>query len=97
MNTMTKQALKKIDQRTSRTEQQRQALAAAMPDVRDVVKKHGLVAVRSCVNKLHEFDKKEQEAKKLREEADAISRKLNDEADELERKLEQQRKARLTG
>lgn len=89
--------IKKVERTISRTEKQKRANAAAMPDVRTVVKQHGLETVRSCVNKLHEFDKKEQEAKKLREKADAISKELNDEADALERKLEEQRKAKLTG
>lgn len=90
-------AIKKVERSISRTEKQKQANAAAMPDVREVVKKHGLMTVRSCVNKLFEFDKKEQEAKKLREKADLISKELNDEADALERKLEEQRRTKLTG
>lgn len=90
-------AIKKVERQISRTERQRQANAAAMPDVRAVVKQHGLETVRSCVNKLHEFDRKEQEARKLREKADAISKELNDEADALERKLQEQRKAKLAG
>lgn len=88
-------AIKKIERPLSRVEKQKRANAAAMPDVREVVRRHGLATVRSCVNKLHEFDKKEQEARKLREKADAISKELNDEADALEKKLEEQRRAKL--
>lgn len=90
-------AIKKVERALSRTEKQKRANAAAMPDVREVVKAHGLATVRSCISKLHEFDKKQQEAKKLREKADAISKELNDEADALERKLEEQRRVKIAG
>lgn len=71
-------AIKKAERPVSQAETRRRANAAAMPDVREVVKKHGLTAVNSCLMKLREFDKKARQAEKLRAEADALERELSD-------------------
>jgi hypothetical protein len=70
-------AIKKAERPISQTKRRLEANAAAMPDVREVVKKHGLTAVNSCLTKLREFDKKARQAQKLREEADKLESELD--------------------
>lgn len=60
----------------SQSEQRRQAVLAAIPDVRELVKKHGLSVVNSCLTRLREYDKKQRQAQKLRDEADELERAL---------------------
>ena len=70
--------MKEVKQkRVSKVEQLRQRNATAMPDVKEIVKKHGLTAVQSCLSKLREYEKKARHAAKLREEADALERELD--------------------
>lgn len=70
--------IKKADRPASQSELRRRANVAAMPDVREIVKKHGLTAVNSCLSKLREFDKKARQAQKLRDEADKLERELTE-------------------
>ena len=60
----------------SKAEQRRQLVISAMPDVRDLVKKHGLSVINSCLGRLREYDKKQRAAQRLREEADKLEREL---------------------
>ena len=69
--------IKKAERPVSQAEQRRRANTAAMPDVREVVKKHGLTAVNSCLTKLREFDKKARQAQRLRNEADKLEQELD--------------------
>lgn len=70
--------MKEAKKTTSKAERLRLANAEAMPDVKELVKKHGLTRVNSCLIKLREFDKKARQAKELREEADKLERELSD-------------------
>lgn len=70
--------MKEAKRTISKAERLRQANAEAMPDVKEVVRKHGLTRVNSCLHKLREFDKKARQAKQLREEADKLERELSD-------------------
>ena len=63
----------------NKREQHRLAMQSAMPDVREVVKKHGLTMVNSCLSKLREFDKKARKADELRLQAEALERELDGE------------------
>lgn len=60
----------------NKRQQHQMAVQAAMPDVREVVKKHGLTMVNSCLSKLREFDKKARKAEQLRQEAEKLEREL---------------------
>jgi hypothetical protein len=62
----------------SKAERLRQANMEAMPDVKELVKKHGITRIQSCLSKLREFDKKARQAQQLREEADKLERELSD-------------------
>ena len=70
--------MKEVKKTISKAERLRQANAEAMPDVKEVVRKHGLTRVNSCLHKLREFDKKARQAKELREEADKLERELSE-------------------
>lgn len=70
--------IKKAERPVSQAELRRRANSAAMPDVREIVKKHGITAVNSCLTKLREFDKKARQAQKLRNEADKLEQELNE-------------------
>lgn len=70
--------MKEAKRTISKAERLRQANAEAMPDVKEVVRKHGLTRVNSCLHKLREFDKKARQAKQLRDEADKLERELSD-------------------
>lgn len=70
--------MKETKKTISKAERLRQANAEAMPDVKEVVRKHGLTRVNSCLHKLREFDKKMRQARELREEADKLERELSD-------------------
>lgn len=73
--------LKEAKKAIGKQEQHRQAVAAAMPDVREVVKKHGLSLVNSCLTRLREYDKTARKASQLREQADKLERELEGEKD----------------
>lgn len=70
--------MKEAKKATSKAERLRLANAEAMPDVKEIVKKHGLTRVNSCLCKLREFEKKARQAKQLRDEADKLERELSD-------------------
>lgn len=63
----------------SKADQHRQRVAAAMPDVRELVKKHGLTIVQSCLTRLREYDKTQRKAEELRAKADELERGLEGE------------------
>lgn len=69
--------MKEVKKQISAREKHRQAVQSAMPDVREVVKKHGLTMVNSCLLKLREFDKKARKAEQLRQEADKLEQELD--------------------
>lgn len=71
---MMKEAKKVI----SKAEQHRIAIAEAMPDVKELVKKYGITRVNSCLSKLREYDKKARQAAKLHEEAEKLERELSE-------------------
>lgn len=70
--------MKEVKKTISKAERLRQANAEAMPDVKELVKKHGLTRVNSCLCKLREFDKKMRQAKQLRDEADKLEQELSE-------------------
>lgn len=76
-----KNTLKEAKKSIGKQEQHRQAVAAAMPDVRELVKKHGLTLVNSCLMKLREHDKTARKAAELRQQADKLERELEGEKD----------------
>lgn len=69
--------MKEAKKTISKAERLRQANAEAMPDVKEVVRKHGLTRVNPCLCKLREFDKKARQARQLREEADKLESELS--------------------
>lgn len=73
---MIKEAKKKT---TGKAERHRQAVTMAMPDVRELVKKHGLTMVQSCLTRLREYDKTQRKAEELRAKADELERGLEGE------------------
>lgn len=75
--------MKEVKKTIGRQEQHRQAVAAAMPDVRELVKKHGISLVNSCLSKLREFDKTARKATQLREEADRLEAELTGEKQKI--------------
>ena len=54
----------------------RQALAAAMPEVRALCDKHGRSIVMSCVTRIAQYEKKAAQVEQLRQEASALEKKL---------------------
>lgn len=74
-------AIREVKKATGKLEQHRQAVATAMPDVRELVKKHGLTLVNSCLVKLREHDKTQRRAAELRAQADKLERELQGEKD----------------
>lgn len=57
--------------------QQRKLLSqAAMPDVREIIKKHGISVVSGCLSRLREYEKKARKAEELREQAEKLEREL---------------------
>lgn len=68
--------MREVKKTVSAREKHRQAVQSAMPDVREIVKKHGLTMVNSCLSKLREFDKKARKAEQLRQEADKLEQEL---------------------
>lgn len=76
-----KSTVREIKKSVGKQEQHRQAVTAAMPDVREVVKKHGLSLVNSCLSKLREHDKTAKKAAALREQAEKLERELEGDKD----------------
>ena len=75
--------MKEVKKSIGKQEQHRQAVAAAMPDVRELVKKHGISLVNSCLSKLREFDKTARKAAQLREQADKLEAELTGEKQKI--------------
>lgn len=62
----------------SKAEQREREIGAVMPEVRELIKKHGITRVQSCLSRLREFDKTQRKADELRAKADELERKLED-------------------
>ena len=62
--------------RPSKTEQHKEAIKAAMPEVRALCRKHGRSIVRSCIERIYAFEKKSAQVEKLKAEAEELERKL---------------------
>lgn len=75
--------MKEVKKTIGKQEQHRQAVAAAMPDVRELVKKHGISLINSCIIKLREFDKTARKAQQLREQADKLEAELTGEKQKI--------------
>lgn len=63
----------------SKAERLRQEVVAAMPEVRELVKKHGITRIQSCLTRLREYDKTQRKAEELRAKADELERGLEGE------------------
>lgn len=75
--------MKEVKKSIGKQEQHRQAVIAAMPDVRELVKKHGITLVSSCIIKLRNFDKAARRAQQLREQADRLEAELTGEKQKI--------------
>lgn len=75
--------MKEVKKTIGKQEQHRQAVAAAMPDVRELVKKHGISLVNSCLTRLREFDKIARKAAQLRQQADKLEAELTGEKQKI--------------
>jgi hypothetical protein len=62
----------------SQAEQRRQQVLAAMPEVKELVKRHSLSSINGCLTRLRESDKKARQANKLRQEADKLEQELSE-------------------
>lgn len=75
--------MKEVKKRSNKREEYRQLWTAAMPEVRELVKKHGISIVSSCITRLREYEKKQYQARKLREEADKLEQELQGDGKQL--------------
>lgn len=75
--------MKEVKKTIGKQERHRQEVATAMPDVRELVKKHGISLVNSCIIKLREFDKTARKAAQLREQADRLETELTGEKQKI--------------
>lgn len=64
--------------RPSKMDQHRTAIKEAMPEVRALCKKHGRSIVRSCIERIYQFEKKAAQVEKLKAEAEALEKRLLD-------------------
>lgn len=62
-----------------KAEQREREIVAVMPEVRELVKKHGITRVQSCLSRLREYDKTQRKAEELRAKADELERGLKGE------------------
>ena len=69
--------MKEAKKSPTKREQYRQRLLEAMPDVKEVVRKHGIALVNSCIIKLREIDKNSRKVQELREKADELEREIS--------------------
>jgi len=60
----------------SKMDQHNEAIKAAMPEVRALVKKHGRSIIRSCIERIYQYEKKATQVERLKAEADALEQKL---------------------
>ena len=69
----------KLVKKSSKRDQHRDQIKAAMPEVQALCKKFGRSIVNSCVSRIGEYEKKAAQVEQLRREADALAKKLMDE------------------
>ncbi len=67
---------KPTERRVTKREQQRQAQAAAMPEVKALVRLYGRSAIAVCLSKLKEYEKSRSRLAALKEEVALLEKKL---------------------
>lgn len=65
-----------VAKKVTKAELRRNALRAAMPEVRALCDKHGRSIVLSCVTRISEYEKKAAEVERMRKEAERLEQKL---------------------
>ena len=72
---MTTNKVKAI-KRPSKMELYNEQIKAAMPEVKALCKRHGRSTVRSCLERIYQYEKKAAQVEKLKAEAEELQRKL---------------------
>lgn len=66
----------KEPKKPNKLESHRQTIKAVMPEIEDVVKRHGLSIVNACIHKIYERNKLKRKAADLRKQIEEIEEKM---------------------